>query len=102
MGQNAHSGGWGKTGVGKDADVTASASGLDRYLHSPHVHLPGPQDLSNLVLPSEGRSPTQCSCPEEQSGEIKRAMSGGVEETIGDKERNTYKECLEASTELGN
>ena len=44
----------------------------------------------------------QCSCPEEQSGEIKRAMSGGVEETIGDKERNTYKECLEASTELGN
>jgi len=29
-------------------------------------------------------------------------MSGGVEEAIGDKERNTYKECLEASTELGN
>ena len=29
-------------------------------------------------------------------------MSGGVEKAIGDKERNIYKECLEASTELGN
>lgn len=58
MGQNAHGGGWGKAGVGKDADVTASACRLDRHLHYPHVHLPGPQDLSNLVLPSEERRPS--------------------------------------------
>lgn len=72
MGQNG--GGWGKAGVGKDADVTASASGLDRHLHFSHVHLPGPQDLSNLVLPREGRSPTQCACPEES----RHCPSGGL------------------------
>ena len=65
VGQNDHGDGWGKARVGKDTDVTGSTSRLDRQLHSPHVHLPGPQDLSNLVLPSKERSPTQCACPEE-------------------------------------